>query len=44
MNKVQIKPLTVNRAWNGRKYKTDEYKSYERELDFLLPKIDVPEG
>jgi len=44
MNKVKIKPLTANSAWGGRKYKTADYKAYERDLSLLLPKIDVPEG
>ena len=44
MNKVKIKPLTANRAWGGRKYKTSDYKAYERDLSLLLPNIDVPTG
>lgn len=44
MNKVYIKPLTVNRAWRGRKFKTPEYSQYEKDLTFLLPKLEVPEG
>ena len=44
MHKVQIKPLTANRAWRGRRYKSDDYKQYERDLGFLLPNIEVPEG
>ena len=44
MNKVKIKPLSANNAWQGRRYKTEDYKVYERDLGFLLPKIDVPTG
>jgi len=40
---VPIKPLSVNRAWQGRRYKTDAYKSFERELLLLLPRITIPE-
>ena len=34
---IDIKPLTVNRAWKGRRYKTDEYKAFETELLYRLP-------
>jgi Holliday junction resolvase RusA-like endonuclease len=42
MNKVNIKPLSVNEAFQGRRFKTDKYKKYERDLLFLLPKIELP--
>jgi Holliday junction resolvase RusA-like endonuclease len=32
-----MKPLTVNRAWKGRRYKTDEYTAFETELMYRLP-------
>jgi len=44
MIKLDIKPLSVNQAWKGRRYKTDLYKSYERNVSLLLPKVDFPEG
>ena len=44
MQTVNIKPLTVNRAWRGRKFKTPEYKAFEQELYYLLPKLKVPDG
>lgn len=39
--RVNIKPLSVNEAWKGRRFKTDAYKSYEIEMFFKLPKITV---
>lgn len=43
MIKVKIKPLSVNDAWQGRRYKTEAYKSYECALMLLLPKtIKMP--
>lgn len=30
-NRVDIKPLSVNQAWQGRKFKTPLYKAYEKE-------------
>ncbi len=35
--KINIKPLSVNQAWKGIRYKTDKYKAYEKELLYLLP-------
>lgn len=42
MQKLNIKPLSVNEAWQGRRFKTDKYKKYESDLLLLLPKITVP--
>ena len=42
--KVNIKPLSVNKVWKGRRYKTQEYKDYENELFYILPKMDIPKG
>lgn len=30
MQTIKIKPLSVNEAWQGRRFKTDKYKKYER--------------
>ena len=37
MIKIDIKPLSVNEAWKGRRYKTDKYKKYRRDLLLILP-------
>lgn len=34
------KALSVNRAWQGRRFKTPEYKAYEKEMLLILPNID----
>lgn len=39
--KILVKPLSVNRCRKGTRYKTNEYKSYEKSMNFLLPKIDL---
>ena len=44
MNKVNIKPLSVNNAWQGRRFKTPAYKAYEQEVLLSLPKITIPDG
>ena len=41
---INIKPLSVNNAWKGRRFKTDDYKAYETELLYKLPKLSVPSG
>lgn len=38
---IPIKPLSVNQAWQGKRYKTDAYKQYEIDVLILLPKIKV---
>ena len=43
MYKISIKPLSVNAAWQGRRFKTEEYKNYEVFLFYLLPEtIKLP--
>lgn len=37
MNKINIKPLSVNRAWAGKRFKTQDYKAFEIEMYHLLP-------
>lgn len=43
MIRVDIKPLSVNEAFQGRKFKTPKYKAYEKHTLLLLPpKITLP--
>ena len=44
MQKILIKPLSLNKAFRGRRFKTKEYERYEQELFYKLPKIEVPSG
>jgi Holliday junction resolvase RusA-like endonuclease len=39
-----IQPLSVNEAWQGRRFKSKKYKDYEIELFYLLPALDIPKG
>lgn len=41
MIKLQIKPLSVNNAWQGKRFKTNDYKKYEEDLLLMLPKIKI---
>lgn len=42
--RMHIKPLSVNEAWKGRRFKTDKYKNYQSSVLFMLPNIEVPRG
>ena len=43
MPAIKIKPLSVNESWQGRRYKTQKYKTYASHCLMLLPKkIDIP--
>jgi len=44
MHKLELKPLSVNEAWQGRRFKTDDYKRFESSCFYLLPKIKIPDG
>ncbi len=39
---ISEKPLSVNEAWKGKRFKTDKYKNYEYKLLYLLPQIVLP--
>ena len=46
MNPVYLpfKPLSVNQAWKGRRYKTDAYRLYESTIYYSLPPgLKIPE-
>ncbi len=44
-NKVDIKALSVNKCWKGRRFKTEMYEDFERHLWLILNrKINLPEG
>lgn len=37
-----IKPLSVNEAWQGKRFKTDKYEAYEMEMLLRLPAGKLP--
>lgn len=39
---VDIKPLSVNEVWKGRRFKTKTYSSYEKEVLLKLKTMQVP--
>lgn len=43
--KLNIKPLSVNDAWQGRRFRSKEYNRYIRDMLRILPaKMAVPPG
>ena len=41
---LNIKPLSVNDAWQGKRYKSKKYVEYEKVMFLLMPKILLPKG
>lgn len=44
MIEIKLKPISINEAFKGRRFKTDKYKRFERSLLYLLPIYKVPSG
>jgi Holliday junction resolvase RusA-like endonuclease len=40
--RIDIKPLSVNEVWQGKRFKTRKYTNYEKDMLHLLPNIKVP--
>ena len=40
---IRIKPLSVNDAWQGKRFKSDAYKDYEKLMFCILPAGSLPE-
>ena len=44
LKKIKIKPLSINEAYRGRRFKTKSLEVYKESLKYLLPKMSVTEG
>lgn len=41
---LNIKPLSTNQAWQGKRFRTDLYNDYIQQMHLILPKsIDIPD-
>lgn len=40
--RISIKPLSVNEAWQGKRFKSPKYKAYEKEVLLKLKPIQLP--
>ena len=41
---LDIKPLSVNKAYRGRRFASKDLKSFKDKLAYILPKLKVPKG
>jgi Holliday junction resolvase RusA-like endonuclease len=39
---VQIKPLSVNKAYQGKRFRTPEYDRYQEAVMLMLPTFNIP--
>lgn len=44
MTRINIKPLSVNEVWQGKRFKTKKYRSYEKEALLKLKPMKVNGG
>ena len=42
MIRIDLKPMSVNHAWQGKQYRTKAYLDYTRKLFIMLPKLIIP--
>jgi Holliday junction resolvase RusA-like endonuclease len=42
--RIDIKPMSVNKAWGGRTFKSNDYKKYITDLMKILPHQEIPTG
>lgn len=42
--RISIKPLSVNEAWQGKRFKTPKYKKFEKDVLLLLKGTFIPDG
>lgn len=43
-HKIQIKPMSVNQAWVGRRRNSFKYLKYKTDIMRMLPNYTIPEG
>jgi len=41
---INKKPLSVNKAWQGKRFKTKDYQAYECELLYSIPAQQLPKS
>jgi Holliday junction resolvase RusA-like endonuclease len=44
MQRVPIKPLSVNEAYRGRRFDTPKKKQFVKDSGFFLPNLTIPSG
>ena len=44
MERINIKPLSLNSAYRGRRFTTPELKAFKESVRYLAPKLVIPQG
>lgn len=44
MARIAIKPITLNKAYSGRRFATPYLKDFKQELMWQLPRMKIPDG
>jgi Holliday junction resolvase RusA-like endonuclease len=44
MELIKAKPLSLNKAYRGRRFTTKDLKDYQKEVGYQLPKLKIPQG
>lgn len=39
MIRIDLKPLSVNKAWQGKRFKTTDYHKFQKSMLLMLPKL-----
>lgn len=39
--RIEIKPFSVNDAWKGKRYRTNDYKKFQKDMMYLLPRLEI---
>ena len=42
VTRINIRPLSVNEGYTGRRWKTDAHRAWHKSVLFLLPKMELP--
>jgi len=42
--RINIKPLSVNQVWQGKRFKTRKYTNYEKDMLHLLKTFKIPKS
>lgn len=43
-DRIKYKPMSVNKAWQGKRFKTQDYSAYEKDMLTLLKNRQLPFG
>jgi Holliday junction resolvase RusA-like endonuclease len=39
--KIQVKPFSVNQAWQGKRFRSDAYKQFQQDMMLMLPPLKI---